>query len=496
MKTYLDWSAYEDAGMGDAYADIPKHGGDFAKAVAVCINSRRCEATTGKGVMCPSYRVTGDPALSTGGRVRLLKAALNTDGDTALLDAALAEPELARAMDLCIGCKGCKRECESNVDMALIRTEYLAQRARRDGVGLRARLFAGLPRWLHRHRAAARHLIRARNRHHWLATLGERLLGVAADVPLPEPAAEPFRETPTPSQSLGDGDAGRPELVLLTDCFCRHFEPEIARDAARVLEAAGYRVLHATPVAGDAEPDRPLCCGRTDLAQGLVAQAKAEAGRTVAALLPHARAGRWIIGLEPSCLLGLRDEALTLGLGAAAEEVAGRALLLEELLAKEIMTKRLDLPLRPAGNGGSAETAGAASSGPGPHPGSGGSAGSVADPGRVLVHGHCHQKAVGGMKPLRKVLKLVPELDFQLLDTGCCGMAGTFGLEREHADLARRMAAQELLPQLAAQSDTTTVIANGFSCRQQIRAHTRHRPLHLAQMLARLLAAQGGSRSG
>jgi Fe-S oxidoreductase len=477
MQTALDWSAYEDAGMGDAYADIPRHGGDFAKAVAVCINSRQCESATGKGVMCPSWRVTGDPALSTGGRVRLLKAALNAE----LVDTALAEPELARAMDLCVGCKGCKRECESNVDMALIRTEYLAQRARRDGVGLRARLFAALPRWLHRHRTAARHLISARNRHRWLARLGERLLGIAADVPLPEPAAAHFRETPIPSEPPVESAADRPELVLLTDCFCRHFEPDIARDALRVLEAAGYRVLTAAPAAGDAEPDRPLCCGRTDLAQGLVAQAQAEAGRTVAALLPHARAGRWIIGLEPSCLLGLRDEALTLGLGAAAREVAGRALLLEEFLAKEIMAKRLDLPLRAAGS----ET--------GPDAGPDALGGTGARSARVLVHGHCHQKAVGGMKPLRKVLKLVPGLDFELLDTGCCGMAGTFGLEREHADLARRMAEQELLPRLAEATDAT-VIANGFSCRQQIRAHTRHRPLHLVQLLARGLMVRDDQR--
>jgi Fe-S oxidoreductase len=146
MKTYLDWSAYEDAGMGDAYADIPRHGGDFAKAVAVCIASRRCE-TRGKGVMCPSYRVSGNPRLSTGGRVRLLKAALNAE----LAEEALADPELAAAMDLCVACKGCKRECENNVDMALIKAEYLAQRRARRGPRLRDRVFAHLPRWQHRH---------------------------------------------------------------------------------------------------------------------------------------------------------------------------------------------------------------------------------------------------------------------------------------------------------------------------------------------------------
>ena len=462
MKTALDWSPYEDAGMGDAYADIPRHGGDFAKAVAVCINSRRCEDAGAKGVMCPSYRVTGDPALSTGGRVRLLKAALNAE----LADAALAAPELARAMDLCVACKGCKRECENNVDMALIKTEYLAQRGRRQGFGLRARLFAGLPHWLHWHRATARWLIRARNRYDWLAQLGERLLGIAAQVPLPEPSRAPFTAGPAPdvfssAQTLGPA---RPELVLLVDTFARHFEPEIARDALRLLTAAGYRVHIAEPAAADAEPTRPLCCGRTYLAQGMVTQATAEAHRMLAALLPHARAGHWIIGLEPSCLLGLRDDYLALGLGEPARELAAHCLLLEEFLAKEVMAKRLDHLVEEHFKTG----AGAANR-------------------KVVLHGHCHQKAVGGMKPMRRVLKLVPGLDFDLLDTGCCGMAGTFGLEREHAELSKQMAGLGLrqLPQAQPQP---TVIANGFSCRQQIRAHSPHRARHLVQLLADALA--------
>jgi glycerol-3-phosphate dehydrogenase subunit C len=457
MNTILDWSAYADAGLGDAYADIPRHGGNFAKAVASCINSRRCEATDAKAVMCPSYRVSLEPALSTGGRVRLLKAALNAE----LPEAALAAPDLARAMDLCVGCKGCQRECENNVDMALIKTEYLAQRAAQHGHGLRARLFAGLPRWLHRHRGLTRRLIAARNRHGWLARLGQRLFGIAAGVPLPEPTPTPFH-APSTTTPVAPAEAGRPEIVLLVDCFGRHFEPEIPRAMTAVLAAAGYRVLVAEPAADDAEPRRPLCCGRTYLAQGMVEQAAAEARRLLAALLPHARAGRWIIGAEPSCLLGLRDEYRALGLGDAAREVADKALLLEEFLARESMAKRLDLPL-----------------------------GAPAAAGRVLVHGHCHQKAVGGMKPLRKVLKLVPGLDFALLDAGCCGMAGTFGLEREHAELSSRMAALELLPQLAAQPDAR-VIANGFSCRAQIRAHSAQQPRHLAQLLADALGTPAG----
>ncbi|MEW7979753.1 MAG: 4Fe-4S dicluster domain-containing protein [Candidatus Sedimenticola endophacoides] len=122
MHTHLDWSCYQDAGLGDAYADVPKHGGDFARAVAVCINSGQCEQPR-KGVMCPSFRVSGNPHLSPGDRVRLLKQALNRE----LPAQALKDSSLQQAMAPCVACKGCKRECENNIDMALIKTEYLAQ---------------------------------------------------------------------------------------------------------------------------------------------------------------------------------------------------------------------------------------------------------------------------------------------------------------------------------------------------------------------------------
>ncbi|TNE77618.1 MAG: (Fe-S)-binding protein, partial [Gammaproteobacteria bacterium] len=186
MAPYLDWSSYKDAGMGDAYADIPKHGGDYAKAIAVCINSGQCE-TDNKQVMCPSFKVSGDSHLSTGGRVRLLKAALSSDD----WQEALADPELARAMDLCVSCKGCKRECDNNVDMALIKAEYLAWRAQSQRLSLRSRLFAHTPRLLY-HLPALRHLIAWRNRSSWLRALSEKWLGLSKAMPLPVPTAEPF----------------------------------------------------------------------------------------------------------------------------------------------------------------------------------------------------------------------------------------------------------------------------------------------------------------
>lgn len=292
MRTYLDWSAYQDAGMGDAYADIPKHGGHFARAVAVCINSRQCEAA-GKQVMCPSFQVSGHPHLSTGGRVRLLKAALSND----LTQEALRDPTLADAMDLCVSCKGCKRECEANVDMALIKVEYVAQRAARDGVRLRERLFAHTPRWLHRV-PWLKPLIRWRNRSPLLMRLSERWMGLSAQRQLPEPAPRPYAPSPLSGTTASVPVDGRPDVVLWVDTFTHHFEPEIAEAAVTVLRAGGYSVQVARPDASSSEPARPLCCGRTYLVQGMLDAARTEVRRLSEALRPHIEVGRVVVGVE------------------------------------------------------------------------------------------------------------------------------------------------------------------------------------------------------
>jgi Fe-S oxidoreductase len=440
MKTLLDWSAYEDAGMGDAYADIPKTGGNFAKAVAVCINSKACESFNDKGVMCPSFRVTEDSQLSTGGRVRLLKAALNGE-------VPLSDPVLGQAMELCVSCKGCKRECENSVDMALIKIEYLAQLNEQTGLSLRGRLFADLPLWLHRWPLLGR-LMAWRNRSELLAKLGEKFLGLSAQRQLPVPAPTPFADR------NADETAAAParEVVLLVDTFSRYFDPDIAEAALAVLRAAGFKAIVAAPNSGE----RPLCCGRTYLAQGMVAHARAEAQRMLDALLPHVEAGRTIVGLEPSCLLSLRDEYKTLDLGENAAKLAAQALLFEEFIARELTAKTLNLPLK-----------------------------ALDQP--VLVHGHCHQKAVGAMKSMRKVLKLIPGLQFDFIESSCCGMAGSFGLEAEHTAISWEMAEQSLLPKLRESSDCL-VLSNGFSCRRQIQEGAGRASLHVAQLLRNALA--------
>jgi hypothetical protein len=432
MKLFLDWSSYENSGMGDAYADIPKTGGDFAKAVAVCINSRQCQQN-GKGVMCPSYRVTGNELLSPGGRVKLLKAALNSPDQAALLDNTLAE-----AMNLCVSCKGCKRECENEVDMALIKAEYLTQLHQAGQLNLRHKLWAHLPRLLNI--KVIRPLVILRNRHPWLANIGEKLLGVAARARLPEPvsAAPP---TPEPAPNITQKE----EVVLFVDTFNRHFNPAVGEAALRLLQAGGYRV-HL--LGGSADK---LCCGRTYFNNGMLDQARQRAGQLLQALQPHLAAGHWIIGLEPSCILSLRDEYLKMQLGDTASSLAERVLLLEEFIAREQTAGRWPLTFNAEGA-------------------------------RLLVHGHCHQKAVGAMKAMRKVLKSVQGLDFELLETSCCGMAGHFGLEAEHYATSQDMAELALFPALRAEPQTG-IVANGFSCRLQISNGGFQQPQHIAQLL-------------
>jgi Fe-S oxidoreductase len=440
-KHHLDWSSYETAGQGDAYAGIPATGGDFAKAVAVCISDKLCQRKP-KGVMCPSYRATDDPAHSPGGRVKVLKAALNGE----LGDDPFAGQALADAMELCVGCKGCKRECANQVDMAAIKIEYQAQANARRGVSHRDRLVAGLPQWL-RHRRLLRGLIRLRNRTPWLAKLGEFMFGISAKRQLPEPSVVPYR---APATSAVPAATDR-DVILFVDTFAQHFEPEIAQAAQQVLTAAGYHVIPLQALPED-EPERALCCGRTYLSLGQVEAARREARRLHSALRPALAAGIPVVGLEPSCILSLRDDHLKLGLGEEAVALSKQVYLLEEFIAREHDRKRFTLEFKPLPRG------------------------------KTLVHGHCHQKAVGAMKSLRKVLRLIPEFEFEFIEASCCGMAGSFGLEAEHADISMQMAEIDLLPALRAAPEAA-ILANGFSCRHQIREGADRQPVHVALLL-------------
>jgi len=449
MKTFLDWSAYDTYGIGDAYSGIPATGGNYAKAVAVCMHSRDCQKS-GKGVMCPSYRVTGEVKHSTEARVAAFKAALNDGSD----ERAFADPRLDEAMDLCVSCKACKKECPSAVDMTLIKTEYLAQRHEIVGVPKRLRLFGGVPEWTGRHRALLRFAIRLRNRSGFLSKLAEKWLGITARRPIPEPAPAAFARS---APAAGAGARG--EVILFVDTFCHHFDPHVAEAAVEVLERAGYSVRIAKPAPTDSEPDRPLCCGRTYLTTGMVKKARGEAERVLAAFRDEIAAKTPIIGLEPSCLLSLRDELYSLGLGPEVGDLGKQLYLLEEFLAREYQNNGLRLSLKPL------------------------------DLPKALVHGHCHQKAFGAMKATKKVLGWIPGFSFDIIETSCCGMAGSFGLEAEHYETSMKMADLSLLPAVRGSAPETPLIANGFSCRHQIEHGSGRRARHIALVLRDALAA-------
>jgi len=428
FETVLDWSAW----------------GGFAGAVEMCNNNGACRKAE-PGVMCPSYRATRDEQHVTRGRANTLRLAISGQlGRDALVSAAMRE-----TMALCVSCKGCKRECPTGVDMARMKIEFMHQYRKRHAPRLRERLIAWLPRYAP---LAARlpWLFNLRDRIPGVAWLSERLLGLSAARELPQWRADFFGSRADDTASA-DGAAG--EVVLWVDTFNTWFEPENARAALAVLQAAGYRVHLARPLDGG----RPLCCGRTFLTAGFAGQAREEVQRLLDVLAPFAARGVPIVGLEPSCLLSLRDEIPALVPGEATRAIASQALLFEEFLAREHAAGRLKLTLK-----------------------------SLVGQ-RVLLHGHCHQKAFGVMSTVQQTLKLVPGLDVQTIESGCCGMAGAFGYEAEHRAISMRMGEMDLLPAVRAAPAQTWVVADGTSCRSQIRDGAQCDALHVARVLAAAL---------
>jgi len=428
----LDWSAW---GAGDGT-------GGFLAAVEMCNNNGACRKRDAS-VMCPSYRATGDEQHLTRGRANTLRLAL-----TGQLGAdALESDEMAATMRLCVGCKGCKRECPTGVDMARMKIEVLHRRARRRGVGLRDRLIGYLPRYAPA-AARLRAVVKMRNRSRALRWAGERALGLSARRALPEWPRDPFLETPA---ATGDG----PEVVLFADTFTTWHEPGNARAALRVLGAAGYRVHVARAAAGDGR--RPLCCGRTFLAVGLVDEARAEARRSLHALAPYVARGLPVVGLEPSCLFTFGDETPALLPGeATAQALARQAVMFESFLVAEHAAGRLDLAL------------------------------GALDRDTALVHGHCHQKAFGVAGDIASVLGWVPGLAVEPIESTCCGMAGAFGYQAETAEVSLSIGELDLFPALRRPERAgALVVAGGTSCRHQI-ADALGRPAeHAAAVLAR-----------
>ncbi len=459
LQPKLDWSAWDV--QNDPITEAitpPGTGGDvtrgFAKAVEMCNNNGHCRKFDA-GTMCPSYRMTRDEQHLTRGRANTLRLALSGQlGPDAFTAEAMYE-----TMDLCVGCKGCKRECPTGVDVARMKIEFLAHYKERHGHTLQDRLIAHLPDYA---RAASRvhWLLNLRDRLPGAAWASERLLGLSARRCLPEWRRDTFWRAADASMfagrdaTLAAAAMGGKAAVLFVDTFNGTFETENVRAAVRVLQAAGY-TLHTV---GKAEGHH--CCGRTYLATGMVERAKEKAAALIDALLPMAEAGVAIVGLEPSCLLTLRDEALVMGLGPRAEIVSSQALLFEEFVAREAKSGRFALDMNAAGA-------------------------------PIVVHGHCHQKAFGAVAPILEVLRLIPDAEPELIESSCCGMAGSFGYEAGHYDLSMQMAEASLLPALRRQPDAI-VVADGTSCRHQIAEGAGRAALHVARLLEQLLPASPG----
>lgn len=418
----LDWSEY------------PGPLGGLLSAVEMCNNNGTCRKFDAN-VMCPSYRATRDEQHLTRGRANTLRLAL-----TGQLPGALASDEVAAAVKLCVSCKGCKRECPTGVDMARMKIEVLAARAKTHGIGWRERIIATMPRWA-RWASLLPPLANARDTVPGLARVSEMLLGLAAERSLPRFVWGAFHDA-----ELRAPDGREREVILLPDAFNRYYEPENLRAAVTVLRAAGYDPAIARPARGA----RPLDEGRTLLSAGLVDAARVEAKRTLEALSAHAAP---VIGIEPSSLTTLRDEFLALLPGEAARALAARAFLLSEFLDRE----KAVLPLK-------------------------------AMPGEAHIHGHCHQKAFGAFPPAVALLKRIPGLTVTPITSSCCGMAGAFGYQAETLAASKAMGELSLLPAVRAAAPGAIIVADGTSCRHQIADLAGREALHSVRLLERALA--------
>ena len=467
----LDWSAWNvQNNPVTEETSAPGTGGDpamgLAKAVEMCNNNGHCRKFDAE-VMCPSYRVTRDEKHLTRGRANTLRLALSNQLDVKD-DSPLGSDAVKEVMELCVSCKACRRECPTGVDMAKMKIEFLAAYKKRVGHSLRDLAVAYLPKYasIISNTPGLAALLNLRNHIAPIAKLQEWLMGISAQRSLPTWRSRTFWSNKkqvaahhfTPDQLNTPNQQGNKGVVLLADTFNAYFENQNLQAALRVLKEAGYRVH--IPQKNNSENktkttntcSKEFCCGRTYLASGMVDQAKETLGELVDHLAPYAEKDIPIIGLEPSCLFTLKDEALVMGFGERAITVSKHAQLLEEFLASEAKVGKLNLNLKAATR-------------------------------PVLFHGHCHQKSFAAVTPAMELLKLIPGAEPKLIESSCCGMAGSFGYEAEHIEVSKQMAELSLLPTIRKSPDSW-VVADGTSCRHQIHDGTQRDAVHIAQILA------------
>jgi Fe-S oxidoreductase len=392
--------------------------------------------------MCPSYMATREEEHSTRGRANALLHAMSMPDPRA----ALGDDRLHGILDLCLECKACKSECPLGVDMAALKTEALAAYHEKHGVPMRSRAFGAI-RTLNRLGSASYPIANALAAWRPARAAAQRWLGVASARPLPRFEPHSLRRWFRRQQWPQSDAAAAGELVFLADSFTTFTDVAVCRAAIELLQRAGWRVTLADAA----------CCGRASLSKGLVNRARRQAADVTGRLAERAARGVPIVGVEPSCLLTLRDDYLALLPGdARARAVAAATRLPEELLLGAIADGRLAMPAVNQFSGR-----------------------------RILFHGHCHQKALVGTAATVALLRSIPGAEVVELDAGCCGMAGSFGYEAEHYELSMSIGELRLFPAIRAQEEATVVAATGVSCRQQIRHGTGRQVLHPIEIVWR-----------
>ena len=423
-----------DVETGFAYTDQ----GGFAGAIEMCNGQGACRKVLG-GTMCPSYMVTRDEEHSTRGRANALRAAMS-----GLLPAdSLTGQRLYEVMDLCLECKGCKAECPSNVDMAKLKYEFLDKYHKANGYPLRSHLFgniAALSRWGSFFAPFSNWTLKSGV----FRDLLEQHVGIDGRRVLPQFASQTFVQWFRARGGSPASTGANGQVVLFPDTFTNYNEPELGRAAVKVLERLGYQVLLA--------PAR--CCGRPMLSKGMLDKARRNARSNVEDVYPHVKRGAKLVGLEPSCILSFKDDYRDLmGGDARAITISENTMLIEEFVLYAQEEKRASLEFE--------------------------------NPSRkLLFHGHCHQKALTGTRSSMDVLRSIPGSDPLEIKSGCCGMAGSFGFEKEHYDISLKIGEQVLMPAIRAQEGDFTVVSEGISCRQQIEHSTGKRARHLVEVLA------------
>jgi Fe-S oxidoreductase len=441
-KVILPYRADENLRYGSSFMPMkpetiftyPNDGGSFMRGIMRCVGVGECRKTD-HGTMCPSYRATHEEEHSTRGRARLLFEMMQGD----VLKDGWKNESVKESLDLCLACKGCKVECPTNVDMATYKAEFLSH-FYEGRMRPRSAYAMGLIYWWARAASKAPAIANILSQAPLVREVMKLAGGISPSRSIPKFSPVSFRKWFQTHKRVKT--EGTP-VVLFPDTFTNYFHPEIGQAAVEILESAGYTVII---------PEQELCCGRPLYDHGMLKLAKKLLERNLAAAQPWLSNNIPIIGLEPSCVAVFRDEMPALfSNDERAKALSSDTFTLAEFVTaheNEFRFKRME--------------------------------------GRAMLHGHCHQKAVMGSTPETKLLQQIG-FDLELPDTGCCGMAGSFGFEREHYDVSMMVGELAFLPAIRRMHDSELIIADGFSCREQASQATGRTPLHLAQVLQKAI---------